>query len=464
MKIFLLASLLLCVGVIEDVTSHRSRTRRELAPGLHTLGIRDPGGSYCQRRDSCCPGRNDVCTMPYMDTICYCDLFCNRTVSDCCPDFWEFCLHISPPANIKNACVKDGRNYPTGATQQDNCNRCTCTSEGRWHCEENPCLINPRIIDTVNQGSYGWRAGNYSTFWGMTLDEGIQYRLGTTKPSSSVMNMNELHVNMDNDVLPSHFNAADKWPGMIHEPLDQGNCAGSWAFSTAAVASDRLSIQTLGLMTPTLSAQNLLSCDIKNQHGCRGGRLDGAWWYLRRRGVVTEDCYPFSGQSTNGLPAPCMMHSRSMGRGKRQATAQCPNPYASSNEIYQSTPAYRLSSNVKEIMKEIYENGPVQAIMEVHEDFFMYQNGIYRHIPVMAGEPERFRRHGTHSVRITGWGEEIGLNGQIQKYWLAANSWGKDWGEGGYFRIARGENECEIETFVLGVWGRVSMEDVARRK
>lgn len=40
------------------------------------------------------------------------------------------------------------------------------------------------------------------------------------------------------------------------------------------------------------------------------------------------------------------MHSRSTGRGKRQATARCPNPQTHSNEIYQSTPAYRLSSSV----------------------------------------------------------------------------------------------------------------------
>lgn len=43
-----------------------------------------------------------------------------------------------------------------------------------------------------------------------------------------------LQMSMDtNEVLPSSFNAAHKWPGLIHEPLDQGNCAGSWAFSTA---------------------------------------------------------------------------------------------------------------------------------------------------------------------------------------------------------------------------------------
>lgn len=39
-----------------------------------------------------------------------------------------------------------------------------------------------------------WKAANYSRFWGMTLDEGIRYRLGTIRPSTTVMNMNELHV------------------------------------------------------------------------------------------------------------------------------------------------------------------------------------------------------------------------------------------------------------------------------
>lgn len=42
------------------------------------------------------------------------------------------------------------------------------------------------------------------------------------------------------------------------------------------------------------------------------------------------------------------------------------------------------------------------ALMEVHEDFFLYQRGIYSHTPVSQGRPEQYRRHGTHSVKITG--------------------------------------------------------------
>lgn len=64
--------------------------------------------------------------------------------------------------------------------------------------------------------------------------------------------------------------------------------------------------------------------------------------------VVTEECYPFNPpQQTPAEVNRCMMQSRSVGRGKRQATAHCPNAYSYHNEIYQSTPPYRLSANVR---------------------------------------------------------------------------------------------------------------------
>merc|ERR1712013_321660 len=45
---------------------------------------------------------------------------------------------------------------------------------------------------------------------------------------------------------------------------------------------------------------------------------------------------------------------------------------------------------------------------------------------------------GYHAVRIIGWGQDGG-----DRFWLVANSWGEQWGEGGFFKIARGSNECQ---------------------
>ncbi|XP_005058514.2 PREDICTED: tubulointerstitial nephritis antigen-like [Ficedula albicollis] len=547
---------LLCLWLVAQVAqvalSSRVRTRRELSPGLYQHGVYDAGGSYCQRGDVCCHGRDDGCTVPYHDTLCYCDLFCNRTVSDCCPDFWEYCLGIPAPFPKAAGCSRAGRNYPTGATYRENCNLCTCGPGGQWQCEDHACLMDGELIDAVNRGNFGWRAANYSQFWGMTLEDGIRHRLGTFRPSPTVMNMNEMHMNMDtNEVLPRHFDAAAKWPGMIHEPLDQGNCAGSWAFSTAGghwglpghggqVVTDECypftSQQSQPAAPPCMmhsrstgrgKRQATARCPNPQTHSneiyqstpayrlsssekeimkellengpvqgkelagaplcapqkvggtkwrgktalspgwasCRGGqnplncslcvpgqrcpsarhaaRPSGGWKFgvgmgmgagfgmrmqpggpspppsLSLRRVVTDECYPFTSQQSQPAAPPCMMHSRSTGRGKRQATARCPNPQTHSNEIYQSTPAYRLSSSEKEIMKELLENGPVQAILEVHEDFFMYKSGIYRHTRVAEGKGPKHQRHGTHSVKITGWGEEQLPDGQTQKYWVS---------------------------------------------
>lgn len=51
---------------------------------------------------------------------------------------------------------------------------------------------------------------------------------------------------------------------------------------------------------------------------------------------------------------------------------------------------------------------------------------------------------GGHAIKLLGWGVENG-----NKYWLAANSWNEDWGDKGYFKILRGDNECGIEDEIV---------------
>ena len=55
-----------------------------------------------------------------------------------------------------------------------------------------------------------------------------------------------------------------------------------------------------------------------------------------------------------------------------------------------------------------------------------------------------------HAIVIVGWGEQDaykrtrwgGYQKYTQTYWIVRNSWGKEWGENGYFKIER--NSCAI--------------------
>lgn len=129
----------------------------------------------------------------------------------------------------------------------------------------------------------GWRAANYSEFWGRKYTEGLELRLGTKEPTRKVKAMTKLSNKPE--TLPRNFNAVedDKWRGYISRIYDQGWCGASWAISTATVASDRFGIQTKGKESVELSPQHLLSC-VQRRSGCSGGHLDWAWNYIRKIG------------------------------------------------------------------------------------------------------------------------------------------------------------------------------------
>ena len=54
------------------------------------------------------------------------------------------------------------------------------------------------------------------------------------------------------------------------------------------------------------------------------------------------------------------------------------------------------------------------------------------------------------AVLMVGFGTEKDLF-STKPYWKIKNSWGKKWGEDGYFRIHRGAGTCGINTQVTTV-------------
>ncbi|XP_070557093.1 uncharacterized peptidase C1-like protein F26E4.3 [Ptychodera flava] len=415
---------------------------------LHTFCVYLTTAQWCsQRSPRCCEGRDDHCTVPYKGIKCYCDIFCNHTVSDCCPDFWPLCLGVDPPE--QKDCFHDGVGYREGAVIRVNCNKCTCKNtqgDFAFNCENNACAIRPELMTAVNRADYGWQARNYTGLWGMTLRDAIKYRLGTLQADRTVSQMTEIDMDYNEAEIPDYFDARQKWPGLVHDVMDQGNCGSSWAFSTVGVASDRLAIQSMGDMTMMLSPQHLISCNSRRQRGCEGGHLDRAWWFMRKKGVVSYDCYPYT-SGISDRKGYCLI-------GGKYGN-YCPAGRHENNGMYHSSPPYRISAKEKDIQHELMINGPLQASFEVKEDFFMYNKGVYRHTREAAADGPQYHQSGWHSVKIIGWGTEYSPNGRPLKYWLCANSWGSKWGEDGYFKIIRGENECNIESFVLGVWGRM---------
>jgi cathepsin B len=261
-----------------------------------------------------------------------------------------------------------------------------------------------------------WTAGANSFFEDLTFDD-ARVLLGTDLEHIS----EHLDKCLDDSVYaaipndtPVNFSAVTQWSGLIHPIRNQEHCGSCWAFSATEVLGDRFAIAT-GKASPVLSPEDLVSCD-KTDMGCSGGTLPRAWSYLEDTGAVTDACFPY-GAATGQAPA-------------------CRTSCADSESFskYKAKSSYAIKG-VANMQKEIMTNGPIQAAFKVYKSFMNYKTGVYKkHIWELLPE-------GGHAVKIVGWGTEAGSD-----YWLVANSWGPKWGLDGFFKIARGTNQCSIET------------------
>lgn len=250
----------------------------------------------------------------------------------------------------------------------------------------------------------------------------------------------KIFTNQKSIDLPEEYDLRAEYklcPSLNHI-RNQYKCQGCWAFSTAEVISDRICINSNGKNKEIISENELLTCcnfcfDKSNpEKGCSGGSSELAFIYWINYGLPTELCKPFNlyeFYDSNNLNCidKCIDDSK-------------PERYYGSG--------YRwIEKNENDIMNEIYLYGSVTAGFKLYSDFYLFWENK-DHSTIYELSPEaKFNKGNWHSIKIIGWGEEI-INEKIIKYWLCANSWGRNKNNDGFFKFKRGENQCEIESYV----------------
>jgi hypothetical protein len=288
------------------------------------------------------------------------------------------------------------------------------------------------------------------------------------------------HINLDN--LPRVYDFATAFKGASSSVLDQGNCGSCWSFAVAGCASDRVRRYTPLLLdhltelngekvTEQMSPYLLASCDncsllndnpdfVRNakividaekcSDECDGGVIQFAMIYLQQNGLITVGCNQgFRGRYTcHNLDNLYQIQQAldSEHKGERCLFWQFREPVKVNlyEEADLTTDVKRLD-NEQAIMAEIHEYGPVCSGYMVYQSFYDFfaknPTGIYKERPSTSD-----KEVGGHAIIITGWGEENGV-----KYWIVRNSWGRKWGDNGYFKILRGKNFCLCESDVFAV-------------
>uniref|UniRef100_A0A2K5PX97 Cathepsin S n=1 Tax=Cebus imitator TaxID=2715852 RepID=A0A2K5PX97_CEBIM len=193
---------------------------------------------------------------------------------------------------------------------------------------------------------------------------------------------------------------------------DMGSCGSCWAFSAVGALEAQLKLKTGKLVS--LSAQNLVDCSEKyGNKGCNGGFMTEAFQYIiDNKGIDSEASYPYKATDQK-----CQYDSK-----YRAATCS----------KYTELPYGR-----EDVLKEAVANkGPVCVGVDAsHPSFFLYRSGVY-YDPACTQKVN-------HGVLVIGYGD---LNGK--EYWLVKNSWGSNFGEQGYIRMARNKgNHCGIASY-----------------
>lgn len=207
--------------------------------------------------------------------------------------------------------------------------------------------------------------------------------------------------------------------GCITRPKSQDACNACYAFTVVALMEYYYCRQMSELTE--FSAQYIVDCGRRTElNGCKGGRLASVGKFISQYGLELQSMYPYSGVDGQ-CPYQADDASQKMGYLRPKIL----------NWVYVKT------------MAEWYEyvrKGPLLVGIGMPSDFLAYGGGVHDGLDC---NPEK-----AHAMLLVGSGSQDG-----KEFWLFKNSFSSDWGENGYFRLAK---DAPLKCFHSGVVVRVT--------
>jgi len=194
--------------------------------------------------------------------------------------------------------------------------------------------------------------------------------------------------------------------GQVTAIKDQGQCGSCWAFSLTGSTEAAYQRSTGKLVS--LSEQQLVDCTTSINYGCDGGYLDQTFSYIEKSGLELEADYPY--KAVDGRCA-----------------------FDASKVVTKVSKYAAIKKNEAGLLDAVGNIGPVSVTLDASY-LSAYKSGIY-------ADTKCTKTNLNHAVLAVGYGTDGGKD-----YWIVKNSWGTSWGESGYFKLARGVNQCGVAT------------------
>jgi len=229
--------------------------------------------------------------------------------------------------------------------------------------------------------------------------------------------------------VPDSLDWEDKLASLA-EVQDQGGCGSCWAFAAGTVLRAQSEIHA---KTRDFSYQEIVACVPNPEHcggdgGCTGATVELAMEYVVKFASFTNEDFPYIAKDMT-----CPLPKQAEMAAHEDSSLVQESVWQNRGEEFGLFGWMRLPENeLLPVKQALVAHGPLGVAVMVGDLFQMYQSGI-----LPACEKEAVINH---AVTLVGFGEDEATS---EKYWRIQNSWGADWGELGYIRIARQEDNAE---------------------